>query len=73
MTDLTFDDAALDAAERLFGMRYTDAERAQMRDNLGSQVELAVRHRAVRLPNSLPPATLFDPRLPGFVMPARPG
>ena len=73
MTDLTFDDATLDAAERLFGVRYTDAERAQMRDNLGSQVELAVRRRAVRLPNALPPATLFDPRLPGFSMPAQPG
>jgi len=72
MTDLTMDDATLDAAERLFGVRYTAAERAQMRDNLGDQVELAVRRRAVRLPNALPPATLFDPRLPGFVMPAQP-
>ncbi len=71
MTDLTIDDATLDAAERLFGVRYTDAERAQMRDNLGGQVELAVKRRAVRLPNALPPATLFDPRLPGFVMPAQ--
>ncbi len=71
MTDLVMDDATLDAAERLFGVRYTDAERAQMRDNLGGQVELAVRRRAVRLPNALPPATLFDPRLPGFVMPAQ--
>jgi hypothetical protein len=25
--------------------------------------------RAVKLPNALPPATLFDPRLPGFTMP----
>ena len=72
MTDLTFDDATLDAAERLFGVRYTDDERVQMRDNLGSQVEHAVRRRAVRLPNALPPATLFDPRLPGFIMPAQP-
>lgn len=72
MTDLVMDDATLDAAERLFGVRYTDAERAQMRDNLGGQVELAVRRRAVRLPNALPPATLFDPRLPGFTMPAQP-
>ena len=72
MTDLTFDDATLDAAERLFGLRYTDDERVQMRDNLGSQVEHAVRRRAVRLPNALPPATLFDPRLPGFIMPAQP-
>jgi len=71
MTDLAIDDATLDAAERLFGVRYTGAERAQMRDNLAGQVELAVRRRAVRLPNALPPATLFDPRLSGFAMPAQ--
>ena len=64
MTDLKIDDATLSAAERLLGVRYTDAERAQMRDNLAEQVELAVRRRAVKLPNALPPATLFDPRLP---------
>ncbi len=72
MTDLTIDDATLDAAERLFGVRYTGAERAQMRDNLAGQVELAVRRRAVRLPNALPPATLFDPRPRGFAMPPQP-
>jgi Asp-tRNA(Asn)/Glu-tRNA(Gln) amidotransferase A subunit family amidase len=63
------DDVTLNAAERLFGVRYADAERAQMRDNLTQQVELAVRRRAVKLPNALPPATLFDPRLRGFSMP----
>ena len=42
-----------------------------MRDNLAEQVELAVRRRAVKLPNALPPSTLFDPRLPGFTMPAQ--
>jgi len=72
MTDLTMDDATLDAAERLFGVCYTPAEREQMRGNLAGQVDLAVRRRAIRLPNALPPATLFDPRLPGFTMPAQP-
>jgi Asp-tRNA(Asn)/Glu-tRNA(Gln) amidotransferase A subunit family amidase len=71
MTDLTIDDATLSAAEHLLGVRYTDAERALMRDNLAEQVELAVRRRAVKLANTLPPATLFDPRLPGFTMPAQ--
>jgi Asp-tRNA(Asn)/Glu-tRNA(Gln) amidotransferase A subunit family amidase len=71
VTDLTIDDATLSAAERLFGVHYTDAERAQMRDNLVQQVELAVLRRAVKLPNALPPATLFDPRLSGFTMPAQ--
>jgi Asp-tRNA(Asn)/Glu-tRNA(Gln) amidotransferase A subunit family amidase len=71
MTDLQIDDATFAAAETLFGIRYTDAERALMRDNLAEQIDLAVRRRAVRLANSLPPATLFDPRLPGFTMPAQ--
>jgi len=45
MTDLMMDDATLDAAERLFGVRYTEAERTQMRDNLNGQVELALRRQ----------------------------
>jgi hypothetical protein len=60
------------AAERLFGIQSTGAERTQMLDNLADQIEVAVRRRAVKLPNSLPPATVFDPRPPGFMMPAQP-
>ena len=71
MTDIVIDDATLNAAERLFGVQYTDAERAQMRDNLGEQVQQVFRRRAVKLPHALSPATLFDPRLPGFAMPAQ--
>ena len=71
MTQTPIDDATIAAAERLAGVSYTDAERAQMRDNLAVQVELARQRRAIRLPNPLPPATLFDPRLPGFAMPAQ--
>src|SRR5690606_16503507 len=63
------DATTLAAAERLFGVRYTDAERAQMLGNIDAQVAAAVRRRAVALPNALPPATIFDPRLPGFAMP----
>jgi Asp-tRNA(Asn)/Glu-tRNA(Gln) amidotransferase A subunit family amidase len=71
MTDLIIDDATIAAAERLLGIRYTESERAQMRDNLPAQIELGLRRRAVTLPNALPPATLFDPRLAGFTMPAQ--
>jgi Asp-tRNA(Asn)/Glu-tRNA(Gln) amidotransferase A subunit family amidase len=53
-------------AERLMGARYTDAERALMLDNIAEQIELARRRRAVTLPATLPPATRFDPRLPGW-------
>ena len=58
------------AAEKLLGLGYSDAERALMVDNLTAQVELAVKRRATKLPLTLAPATLFDPRLPGFAMPA---
>ena len=71
MTDIPIDDSTIRAAERLHGVAFTDAERAQMRDNLAPQIELSLRRRAVRLPNPLPPATLFDPRLPGFTLPAQ--
>jgi Asp-tRNA(Asn)/Glu-tRNA(Gln) amidotransferase A subunit family amidase len=56
-------------AERLMGVEYTDAERALMLDNVAIQIERARLRRGVALPVSLPPATRFDPRLPGFVMP----
>lgn len=69
MTDIPLDDTTIRAAERLHGVTYTDAERAQMRDNLAPQIEQSIRRRAVALPNALPPATLFDPRLPGFTLP----
>ena len=41
------------AAERLFGVRYTDAERAQMLGNIDAQVAASVRRRAVALGNAL--------------------
>jgi len=57
-------------AERLAGVAYTGAERALMLDNLAGQIALARQRRAVTLPDDLPPATRFDPRPPGFPMPA---
>ena len=61
--------AAIAAAEGLLGIRYTDAERELMADNLLAQTRLALRRRAVPLPATLAPATRFDPRLPGHVPP----
>ena len=58
------------AAERLMGVAYTAAERQQMLSNLDGQIEQARARRAVRLANSAPTATRFDPRLPTFRMPA---
>ena len=65
--------ATISAAESLLGISYTDAERELMADNLLAQTQLALRRRAVPLPATLAPATRFDPRLPGFVMPASDG
>ncbi|MGV8985223.1 MAG: amidase [Cypionkella sp.] len=57
------------AAERLVGLTYTAQERAQMLGNLEGQILSAKARRAVPLANSVPMATRFDPRLPGFVLP----
>jgi Asp-tRNA(Asn)/Glu-tRNA(Gln) amidotransferase A subunit family amidase len=59
----------LAAAERLLGVTYTDAERAQMLGTLDEQIAAAVSRRRVPLDNAAPMATRFDPRLPGFAMP----
>lgn len=61
--------ADIAAAERLAGVRYTDGERALMLDNILAQTATAIRRRRHRLPADLGPATRFDPRPPGFVMP----
>lgn len=65
-------EADIEAAERLMGVAYTAAERAQMAGNLGGQIASALARRAVAMPNDLAPATRFDPRPPGFAMPAQP-
>lgn len=68
-TVITTEDVA--AAEKLFGVVYTARERAQMAGNLDGQIASAKALRKLGLTNSEPMATLFDPRLPGFVMPAQ--
>lgn len=65
--------ATIAAAEHLLGVRYTEAERELMADNLLAQTQLALRRRAVPLPPTLAPATRFDPRLPGHVPPREDG
>lgn len=57
------------AAERLLGLAYTARERAQMAGNLDGQRDLAIARRSLPLDNSVPMASRFDPRLPGFAMP----
>ncbi len=62
-------EADIAGAERLLGLAYTQKERAQMVGNLDGQRELAIKRRALRLENTTPAASRFDPRLPGFAMP----
>ena len=59
----------IEAAERIVGVTYTCAERELMVDNLDGQIEAARARRALTFENHVPPASCFDPRLPGFRAP----
>lgn len=65
--------ADIEGAERLMGVGYTDAERRQMLENLDGQIASALARRKIRLENSMPAASRFDPRPPNFRMPAPQG
>ena len=69
MSDAAITAETLAAAEAVMGVAYTDGERAMMAESIAGQIAFARQRRAVRLPDTLPPATRFDPRLPGFVFP----
>ncbi len=69
MSASLFSLAEIGAAERVLGVAYTPEERQQMLDNLEGQIESARLRRRVSLPNAVPMASRFDPRLPSFRMP----
>ncbi|MDK3018198.1 amidase [Pseudodonghicola flavimaris] len=73
MEDRTITEADIEAAERLMGVMFTARERSQMIGNLDGQIASAIDRRRVDLPNSVPMALRFDPRLPGFAMPTASG
>lgn len=57
-------------AEKLAGVRFTGAERRQMLETISEQIELiTARMEAFTPVNDLAPASIFDPRLPGFALP----
>ena len=68
MSDETARD--IEGAARLLGVAFTAAERAQMVPGLARQRDRAVALRALALPREVLPAMRFDPRLPGFSLPA---
>ncbi|HET7080809.1 MAG TPA: amidase, partial [Chloroflexia bacterium] len=51
--------------EVLAGLEFTPDERALLLEGLAEQRAAYAQIRAVPLPNSVPPALVFDPRLPG--------
>lgn len=52
-------------AENILGLNYSDAERQTIADGLDAQLETIKALRALKHPNDLPPAQIFDPRLKG--------
>ena len=57
--------ASIAEAERLAGVSFTEAEREQMLTDVAGRLAQLEALRAVEKPNTLAPATVFDPRLPG--------
>ncbi len=51
-------------AEKVQGISYTSDERAMMVEDLEFRLETMAALRAMEMPNSLPPALVFDPKLP---------
>lgn len=53
-------------AQKMIGLDFNEAKRDSMLENLANQLENYGRLRAVTLPNSIPPAILFNPIPVGF-------
>ncbi len=62
-TAFTVDDVA--SAEKIMGVNYTAAEREQMLASIEGQVNAMLQTRDLKHPNTLAPASKFDPRIPG--------
>ncbi len=62
-------EASIFEAEKLAGVKYTEAERAQMLPTIEDDLDRLRALRALKQPNSLAPALTFDPRLPGKIYP----
>ena len=56
-------------AEGVFGLEFTDEERELMVRNLNRNITSYEALRTHNIPNSVPPAVLFDPVLPGMELP----
>ena len=56
-------------AEKIAGLEFTEQEREMMLRGLNQNLESYADLRSVAIPNSVPPAVLFDPMLPGKAHP----
>ena len=61
------------AAEAVAGLEFTDEERELMLEDLGTNLERYSDLRQVEIPNSVHPALIFDPLLPGRTVKPRVG
>lgn len=62
------DAATLARAEAVSGLAFSDEERELMLEGLAEQLDDFRALRAVGVPNDVPPAFRFDPRLPGMTV-----
>ena len=63
--------AQISAAEKVVGLRFTEAERKLMLDGVNERLSLYQQLRAISIDNAIPPAFAFDPRLPGMAFETR--
>ena len=61
-------ETTLAEAEKLAAVEFTSKERKQILSDIADEVERHRGRRSVELPNTLAPATMFDPRLPGMTL-----
>ena len=59
----------IENAEKIIGLKFTDAERDSMLSDLDSQLVNYEHLRQINLKNSVPPAILFNPIPVGFAFP----
>jgi Asp-tRNA(Asn)/Glu-tRNA(Gln) amidotransferase A subunit family amidase len=56
----------VEQAQKIMGLNFDAAKRDSMLENLADQLESYDKLRAINLPNSIPPAVLFNPIPAGF-------
>jgi Asp-tRNA(Asn)/Glu-tRNA(Gln) amidotransferase A subunit family amidase len=61
-----FTTQVVEQAEKLIGLSFTEAKRDSMLEGLSDQLKNYEHMRSVALPNSVPPALVFDPIPVGF-------